>query len=99
LRFLNGRRIACAGLIDTNGGSDLNRSVWGAQVVGRLDDLMELADRYGVSEVVLPENEELPCSEAEFYDRCQHDKLQLMKLGLYSATSHSAKAKAFNVTA
>ncbi len=99
LSFLEGRRIQCAGLIDTNGGSDLNRKVWGARVVGRLDDLIELASRYGVSEVVLPENEELPCSEAEFYDRCRHDKLHLMKLGLHSANGHGSKNKAFNVSA
>jgi UDP-GlcNAc:undecaprenyl-phosphate GlcNAc-1-phosphate transferase len=97
--FLQGRRIQCAGLIDTNGGGDLNRSVWGAQVVGHLDDLIELADRYGVSEIVLPDNEELPCSEAEFSDRCRQDKLQLMKLGLHSANGNGNKPKAFNVTA
>lgn len=83
LRFLRVQRIECAGLIDTNGGSDLNRSVWGTPVIGRLDNLTELAVRYGVSELILPENEALPCSEAEFDDQCRADKLRLMKLGLY----------------
>ena len=93
LRFLQDRRIRCAGLIDTNGGSDLHRRVWGAQVVGRLDDLIDLAGRYGVSEVVLPENESLPCSESEFQDRCRSDNLHLVKLGLYSASGHGGQVK------
>jgi FlaA1/EpsC-like NDP-sugar epimerase len=84
LSFLKRRRIECAGLIDTNGGGDLHRRVWGTQVVGHLDDLIELAGLYGVSEVILPENEELPYSETEFYRRHSQDVLKIMKLGLYS---------------
>jgi UDP-GlcNAc:undecaprenyl-phosphate GlcNAc-1-phosphate transferase len=90
LRFLRVQRIECAGLIDTNGGSDLNRSVWGTPVIGRLDNLTELAMRYGVSELILPENETLPCSEAAFHDQCTADKLRLMKLGLYLTNSEWA---------
>lgn len=86
LRFLTVRRIHCAGLIDTNGGRDVNRNVWGTRVVGRLDDLVELALRYRVSQVVLPDDEPLPCSEAELHDRYRNDSVvQLVKLGLYSS--------------
>jgi UDP-GlcNAc:undecaprenyl-phosphate/decaprenyl-phosphate GlcNAc-1-phosphate transferase len=99
LRFLRDRRILCAGLIDTNGGGDLNRRVWGAQVVGRLDELTVLASRYGVTSVILPENEALPCSEAEFHSRCRHDKLQVMKLGLYAANPNTTGPKALSKSA
>ena len=84
LRFLRDRRIKCAGLIDTNGGSDLGRWVWGTQVVGGLDDLSGLGNRLGVREVVLPENETVPYSEVDFRTMCQQAHLQLIKLGLYS---------------
>jgi UDP-GlcNAc:undecaprenyl-phosphate GlcNAc-1-phosphate transferase len=97
LRFLRDGQINCAGLIDTNGGSDLNRKVWGTQVVGRFDQLVELADRYGVSEIVLPQNESLPCSESDFHDLCRRDKLQLMKLGLHCANGHSASGTVLNI--
>ena len=85
LRFLRNRHIECAGLIDTNGGCDLGRYIWGALVVGSVDELVQLASRHGVSEVILPEDEPIPCSEAELSDSCRHDHLQLMRLGLYSA--------------
>jgi len=99
LRFLRDRRIRCVGLIDTNGGGDLNRRVWGTQVVGHLDELLDLAARYKVSAVILPENEALPCSEAEFHNRCRHDKLNVMKLGLYSATPTPVNTKALSKSA
>ncbi len=83
LRFLRGRHIACAGLIDTNGGGDLGRLVWGAKVIGKLDDLARLASTHGVSEVVLPEDEPVPYSESDFHDYCRRSQLQLIKLGLY----------------
>lgn len=84
LRFLRGRRIRCVGLIDTNGGSDLGRWVWGTQVVGGLNDLFNLGNNHGVHEVILPENELLPYSEVDFRVFCQQAHLQLTKLGLYS---------------
>jgi UDP-GlcNAc:undecaprenyl-phosphate/decaprenyl-phosphate GlcNAc-1-phosphate transferase len=84
LLFLRDQRIACAGLIDTNGGADLGRWVWGTPVVGGLKDLSRLGSNHGVSEIVLPENESLPCSDTEFRAHCQHARLRLIKLGLYS---------------
>jgi UDP-N-acetylmuramyl pentapeptide phosphotransferase/UDP-N-acetylglucosamine-1-phosphate transferase len=96
LSFLKGRSIECAGLIDTNGGCDVNRNLWGVRVVGRLDDLGQLAGEYGVSELVLPENESLPCSEAEFRDRCRNERLRLRKLGPVtdSLVAHEARLMA-----
>lgn len=84
IQFLNAQGIQCAGLIDTNGGSDLGRWVWGKKVVGRMSDLSELAHLHRVSEVVLPENALIPCSECELHDRCIRDNLRLTKLGLYT---------------
>ncbi len=83
LRFLQTRQIECAGLIDTNGGSDLRRHVWGMEVIGQVQDLPRLAATHRVSEVILPENEFMPCSEAEFVDSCRRDRLQVTKLGLH----------------
>jgi UDP-GlcNAc:undecaprenyl-phosphate GlcNAc-1-phosphate transferase len=85
LRFLRDRRIECAGLIDTNGGSDLGRWVWGTQVVGGLNDLTALGNCHGVRELILPENESIPYSEVDFRLFCQRAHLHLIKLGLYSA--------------
>jgi len=53
-------------------------------VVGRVSDLSKLAVEHRISEIVLPENEMIPYSEAELHDRCLRDNLQLTKLGLYS---------------
>jgi UDP-GlcNAc:undecaprenyl-phosphate GlcNAc-1-phosphate transferase len=89
LRFLRDQRIACAGLIDTNGGADCGRWVWGTQVIGGLSDLSRLGTNHGVSEIVLPENESLPYSDVEFRAHCQHARLHLIKLGLYSVETDS----------
>jgi UDP-GlcNAc:undecaprenyl-phosphate/decaprenyl-phosphate GlcNAc-1-phosphate transferase len=89
LRFLRDQRIACAGLIDTNGGADCGRWVWGTQVIGGLTDLSRLGFNHDVSEIVLPENESLPCSDMEFRAHCQHARLRLIKLGLYSVDADS----------
>ena len=91
LRFLRDRRIKCAGLIDTNGGSDLGRWVWGTQVVAGLSDLSGLGNRLGVREVIMPENELVPYSEVDFQALCQRAHLQLTKLGLYSTEPPPAK--------
>jgi UDP-GlcNAc:undecaprenyl-phosphate GlcNAc-1-phosphate transferase len=90
LRFLRDQRIACAGLIDTNGGADCGRWVWGTQVIGGLSDLSRLGPNHGVSEIVLPENESLPCSDVEFRGHCQDARLRLIKLGLYSVEADSS---------
>jgi UDP-GlcNAc:undecaprenyl-phosphate/decaprenyl-phosphate GlcNAc-1-phosphate transferase len=89
LRFLRDQRIACVGLIDTNGGADCGRWVWGTQVIGGLSDLSRLGPNHGVSEIVLPENESLPCSDMEFRAYCEQARLRLTKLGLYSAEAGS----------
>lgn len=83
LRFLQAQQIECAGLIDTNGGSDVRRHVWGMNVIGQVQDLPRLAVTHRVSEVILPENEFMPCSEAEFVDSCRRDRLRVTKLGFH----------------
>ena len=94
LRFLRCHRIECAGLIDMNGGGDLGRRVWGAPVLGRLNDIVRLASLHGVCELVLPENEPIPCPESEFPQFFQHDHLRLSKLGLHAVAVEKAKAAA-----
>jgi UDP-GlcNAc:undecaprenyl-phosphate/decaprenyl-phosphate GlcNAc-1-phosphate transferase len=86
LRFLRDRSIECAGLIDTNGGADLRRYVFGRPVLGQLDDLELLSQRHGVCEVVLPQSEDIPFSDVEFQSFCQRRQLRLTKLGLYHDT-------------
>jgi UDP-GlcNAc:undecaprenyl-phosphate GlcNAc-1-phosphate transferase len=88
IRFLRESKIECAGLIDTNGGSDLGRRVWGMQVVGKIDDLGRLSRQLGVSEVVQPENESLPVSEEDFSRFCRHKSLQLTRLGLFPVSQN-----------
>jgi len=83
LRFLASRQIKCAGLIDTNGGSDVRRHVWGMEVIGQVQDLPRLAAAHRISEVILPENEAMPCSEAELVESCSHERLRVIKLGLH----------------
>jgi FlaA1/EpsC-like NDP-sugar epimerase len=92
LRYVRGQELRCAGLIDMNGGGDLGRRVWGMHVVGHWDELPALAAEYGVSKVILPENEPIPCSEQEFFTRCQSGQINIVKLGLYSAAAKSAAA-------
>jgi UDP-GlcNAc:undecaprenyl-phosphate GlcNAc-1-phosphate transferase len=83
LRFLRDRSIECAGLIDTNGGADLRRYVFGRPVLGRLDDLGVLSKRHGIFEVVLPQSEEIPFSRVDFQAFCERRQLRLTKLGFY----------------
>ena len=89
IRFLRDSRIECAGLIDTNGGSDLGRCVWGMQVVGRLDDLGQLSGQLGVSEIIRPENESVPFSDADLSHYCVQRNLRLTRLGLFPANTPS----------
>jgi UDP-GlcNAc:undecaprenyl-phosphate GlcNAc-1-phosphate transferase len=84
LLFLRAQKIECAGLIDTNGGSDLRRNLWGVRVVGQVRDLPRLAVAHHVSEVILPDNESMPCSEMEFINSCTRERLQVSRLGLHS---------------
>jgi UDP-GlcNAc:undecaprenyl-phosphate GlcNAc-1-phosphate transferase len=90
LRYLRDRRIACAGLIDTNGGGDLGRWVWGTRVIGGLKDLSRLGYNHRVCEIILPEDESVPYSDVEFRVHCQQAHLRLIKLGLYSVEGDSA---------
>ena len=85
LRYLRSQRIICAGLIDTNGGADLGRWLWGTPVIAGINELSALGNSYGVSELVLPDHESLPCSEMEFLGRCERSHLRLVKLGLFSS--------------
>ncbi|HEY1464517.1 MAG TPA: hypothetical protein VGF44_13965 [Terriglobales bacterium] len=84
IQFLKGQGIHCVGLIDTNGGGDLGRLVWGKRVLGRVTDLSKLALEHRTCEIVLPENESIPCSEIELMNRCSRENLQFIKLGLYA---------------
>lgn len=92
LRYLRGKELRCAGLIDMNGGADLGRRVWGMQVVGHWNELPALAAEYGVTQMILPENEPIPCSEQEFLNRCHSERMHVVKLGLYSVSTKSAAA-------
>ena len=83
LRFLRDQSIECAGFIDTNGGADLCRYVFGRPVLGRLDDLEWLSKRHGVFEVVLPDCEQTLLPGVDVQAFCQGSELRLTKLGLY----------------
>jgi UDP-GlcNAc:undecaprenyl-phosphate GlcNAc-1-phosphate transferase len=83
LRFLRDQSIECAGFIDTNGGADLRRYVFGRPVLGRLDDLGWLSKRHEVFEVVLPDCEQIQLPGVDFQSFCQRRQLRLTKLGLY----------------
>lgn len=85
LRFLRDRHIVCAGLIDTNGGADVGRWVWGSRVLGSITDLPHLKTHHGICEVVLPQDESLPYSDVEFSNLCRQAQLTVVKLGLFPA--------------
>jgi hypothetical protein len=76
LRFLRDQSIECAGFIDTNGGADLRRYVFGR-------DLGWLSERHGISEVILPDCEQILLPGMDFQAFCQLRALRLTKLGLY----------------
>jgi UDP-GlcNAc:undecaprenyl-phosphate/decaprenyl-phosphate GlcNAc-1-phosphate transferase len=83
LRFLRDQSIECAGFIDTNGGADLRRYVFGRPVLGRLDDLGWLSKRHEIFEVVLPDCEQILLPGVDFQSFCRRRQLRLIKLGLY----------------
>jgi UDP-GlcNAc:undecaprenyl-phosphate/decaprenyl-phosphate GlcNAc-1-phosphate transferase len=83
LRFLRDQSIDCAGFIDTNGGADVRRYVFGRPVLGRLDDLGWLSKRHQIFEVVLPDGERILLAGVDFQSFCQRRQLRLTKLGLY----------------
>ncbi len=83
LRFLRDQSIECAGFIDTNGGADLRRYVFGRPVLGRLDDLSWLSKRHEIFEVVLPDCERIVLPGVDLQAFCQRRQLRLTILGLY----------------
>src|SRR3954452_10341458 len=94
LRFLREQQIECAGFIDTNGGGDLRRYVFGRPVLGRLDDLRRLSVEHGVSEVVLSDNDETFSPEIDFPSVCHKHSLRLTRLGLYEQSSDEQEMSA-----
>jgi len=98
LRFLREQEIECAGFIDTNGGADLRRYVFGRPVLGRLDDLPRLAEKHGIFEVVLPDREDIQLLNDDFPSFCRRRALRLTKLGLYdqAATDDLRGSKVLN---
>ncbi len=94
LRFLREQQIECAGFIDTNGGADLRRYIFGRPVLGRLDDLSRLSVEYGVSEVVLLDRDELFSPGIDFQSVCQKHSLRLTKLGLYEQSTDDLEMSA-----
>jgi UDP-GlcNAc:undecaprenyl-phosphate GlcNAc-1-phosphate transferase len=83
LRFLREQQIECVGFIDTNGGSDLRRYIFGRPVLGRLDDLGRLSGQFGVSEVILLDRDEILSPGVDFHSVCLKHSLRLTRLGLY----------------
>lgn len=83
LRFLHVQRIECAGFIDTNGGADLRRYIFGRPVLGRLDDLARLSEKHGIFEVILPDHEEIVLPNDDLRSLCRSRTLRVTKLGLY----------------
>jgi hypothetical protein len=55
LRFHGSGKIKCAGLIDTKGGSHLDRHVFGMEDIGQVQGLPLIA-----SKLILPKNESMP---------------------------------------
>jgi UDP-GlcNAc:undecaprenyl-phosphate/decaprenyl-phosphate GlcNAc-1-phosphate transferase len=94
LRFLREQQIECAGFIDTNGGGDLRRYVFGRPVLGRLDDLHRLSAEHGVSEVVLLDSDETFSPDIDFQSVCQKHSLRLTRLGLYEQSSDEQEMSA-----
>jgi UDP-GlcNAc:undecaprenyl-phosphate GlcNAc-1-phosphate transferase len=94
LRFLREQQIECAGFIDTNGGTDLRRYVFGRPVLGRFDDLGRLSVEYDVSEVVLLDRDEILLPEVDFQAVCQNHSLRLTRLGLYEHVPQDQVMKA-----
>jgi len=84
LKFLSGQSLRCAGLIDLNGGADLGKVIWGMQVVGHWVDLPMLVGSHGVTTIIVPENEPMPCQEEELLKYCTGEGVEVLKLGLSS---------------
>lgn len=89
LRFLRDQHIECAGFIDTNGGADIRRYVFGRPVLGRLDELSRLSQKYGIAEVVLPDSEDIHLTRVDLTAYCRDRELRLTRLGLYESNEDS----------
>lgn len=99
LQFLRDQSIDCVGFIDTNGGADLRRYVFGRPVLGRVRDLPRLSKLHGIFEVVVPDQEEILLPDAELQSFYQHRELRLMKLGLYDHKEADQKADRSEISA
>lgn len=91
LRFLREQRIECAGLIDTNGGSDVRRYVFGRAVVGRLEDLPQLCRQHRTFEAVISDGEEILASGVEVESLCPD--LRLIRLGLFEFRANDRRQR------
>ena len=89
LRFLREQRIECAGLIDTNGGSDVRRYVFGRPVVGRLEDLPQLCRQHRTFEAVISDGKEILASGVEVENLCPD--LRLMRLGFFEVRANDRR--------
>jgi len=83
IEFLEKAGIVCVGLIDSNGGVDLGRHVWGVQVLGRVEQIGALATEHRVSEVVIPQLEDSSFSRSELARMCREGDITLTMLGLH----------------
>jgi hypothetical protein len=93
LSYLRSQRISCAGLIDTNGGNDLGRLVWGIPVIGTLADLSRLANQHRVFEIVVPANATQAVPYADLLQTCDRACMRLLKLGLYPTETEDSVAR------
>lgn len=82
LHFLRMSGLHCAGLIDSLGGTDVGRKVWGVQVVGRIDDIAIVTSKYEVSEIVVPQRELAAQDCAALEQICHSLKISLSVVGL-----------------
>lgn len=89
LRFLREQRIECAGLIDTNGGADVRRYVFGRPVLGRLEDLPRLCQQHRTFDAVISDREEILASGVEVASLCRD--LRLMQLGFFEVRANERR--------
>ena len=91
LRFLREQRIECTGLIDTNGGPDVRRYVFGRPVLGRLQDLPRLCQQHRTFEAVISDGEEILASGVEVESLCRD--LRLVRLGFFEVRANDRRQR------
>jgi UDP-GlcNAc:undecaprenyl-phosphate/decaprenyl-phosphate GlcNAc-1-phosphate transferase len=84
LAFLEKAGIACVGLIDSNGGEDLDWHVWGFQVLGQVEEIPRLSLEHQVFEVVMPQHEQPSFSRSELARMCREFDITFTIFGLHS---------------